>query len=229
MNSLFSYDSKLMQILMRIGDLMILNVCYILCCLPIVTMGAAQAGLYSAAKVMQDPEDDSSPAKAYFKGFVSGIGSITAAWVIVEILFALLVYCCIWALYYRCPEWILLVALGVFSFMTCLIPLIHSRFACKSLQLIRNAFLLAMAHPLRTLGVLAVNWLPAILFLTELNIVFIQVAPIWLTLYFSTAHLFAYQFMRKPMQGLVDNYIKQQNPEAANEEKTVEKEAATVK
>ena len=208
MNSLFSYDSKLMQILMKVGDLMILNILFILCSLPIVTIGAAQAGLYSAAKVMQDPEDDSSAAKAYLKGFVNGFGSITLAWFILEVVLALLIYASLIALYQGSPLWILIVAIATFGHLTCLVPLIHSRFSCKFWQLIRNAFLIALAHPIRTFGVLALTWLPAVMFLT-LTYYFIQVAPIWFTLYFSTAHLFAYQFMRKPMEGLIEDFKKQ--------------------
>lgn len=208
MNSLFSYDSKLMQILMKVGDLMILNILFILCSLPIVTIGAAQAGLYSAAKVMQDPDDDSSPAKAYFKGFINGFGSITLAWFLVEALLAVLIICSLWALRFGSPLWILVVAIATFGHLTCLIPVIHARFSCKFWQLIRNAFLIALAHPIRTFGVLALTWLPAVMFLT-LTYYFIQVAPIWFTLYFSTAHLFAYQFMRKPMEGLIEDFKKQ--------------------
>ena len=46
-----------------------------------------------------------------------------------------------------------------------------------------------------------------------------MVAPIWLTLYFSTAHLFAYQFMRKPMEGLIEDY-KKKNGEVEEEPET---------
>ena len=215
MNSLFSYDSKLMQILMKVGDLMILNICYILCCLPIVTIGAAQAGLYSAAKVMQDPEDYTPVAKAFFKGFANGIGSITLAWFLVEIVLGLLIYASLLALYRGSQLWIMLVSLGVFAFLTCLIPVIHARFSCKFWQLISNAFLISLCHPIRTLGVLAVTWLPLILFM-NFTYYFVQIAPIWLTLYFSTAHLFAYQFMRKPMEGLIEDY-KKKNGESVEE------------
>ena len=61
MGGLFSYDSKPMQILMFVGDLIILNILYLICCIPIFTIGAAQAGMYTACKVLLDKEDDSSP------------------------------------------------------------------------------------------------------------------------------------------------------------------------
>ena len=208
MNSLFSYDSKLMQILMKVGDLMILNICFIFCCLPIVTIGAAQAGLYSGAKVMQDPDDESSVFKAFLKGFFNGIGSITLAWFVFEVALAALVICSLWALTYGSPLWIIIVALATFCHLTCLIPVIHARFSCKWWQLLRNAFLIALAHPIRTFGVLALTWLPVVLFMNY-TYYFMMVAPIWLTLYFSTAHLFAFNFMRKPMEGLIEDFKKQ--------------------
>ena len=62
---------------MTIGDLVILNVLFLLCCLPIFTIGAAQAGLYTGLRVLADKEDDSSPAAAFFRGFSSGFGKIT--------------------------------------------------------------------------------------------------------------------------------------------------------
>ena len=220
MSNLFSYENPIMQLLMKLGDLMILNICYILCCLPIVTIGAAQAGLYSAAKVMQDPDDYTPVAKAFFKGFANGIGSITLAWLIVEVVLGLLIYSCLLALYRGSQLWIMLVSLGVFAFLTCLIPVIHARFSCKFWQLISNAFLISLCHPIRTLGVLAVTWLPLIMFM-NFSYYFIQVAPIWLTLYFSTAHLFAYQFMRKPMEGLIEDY-KKKNGESAEEAEEAE-------
>ena len=52
MSSFFSYESKPMQILMFVGDLIILNVIFLVCCLPIFTIGAAQAGLYTAMKAI---------------------------------------------------------------------------------------------------------------------------------------------------------------------------------
>ena len=256
MNSLFSYDSKLMQILMKVGDLMILNFCFILCGLffpflvayaslglklmpfnsalfwillviSLFAVGAAQAGLYNGAKVMQDPDDDSPVYKAFFKGFSNGIGSITLAWLIVEILLSVLVYVCIIALYRGSPLWILIVAIAAFGQFTCLIPVIHARFNCKWWQLISNAFLISMAHPIRTFGVLALTWLPAVLFLNY-TYYFMMVAPIWFTLYFSTAHLFAYQFMRKPMEGLIADYKKSHGETDEETESEAEDEPITV-
>ena len=63
--NIFSYESKLMQTLMVIGDYIILNLMFLVFSIPIFTIGAAQAGLYSGIKVALDKEDDSSCAAAF--------------------------------------------------------------------------------------------------------------------------------------------------------------------
>ena len=95
MKNLFSYDNKVMQVLMTIGDLVILNILFLLCSIPIVTMGAAQAGLYTAVRVITDKEDDSSPAAGFFRGFKTGFFKITLIW----IPFLLIITASLWAFF----------------------------------------------------------------------------------------------------------------------------------
>jgi hypothetical protein len=80
MRDLFSCDSKFMQILHTISDHILLNLLFIICCIPVVTIGAAQAGLYSGIRVLRDEEDDSSCFRAFWKGFGIGFGKITFVW-----------------------------------------------------------------------------------------------------------------------------------------------------
>ena len=46
MQSVFSPDSKVMQALSRVFDLMVLNILFLLCSLPVITLGAAATGLF---------------------------------------------------------------------------------------------------------------------------------------------------------------------------------------
>ena len=41
MHNLFHYENPFIQFLVRVGDLMILNVLFILCSAPVVTLGAS--------------------------------------------------------------------------------------------------------------------------------------------------------------------------------------------
>ena len=205
MSNFFSYESKPMQILMLVGDLIILNIVYLLCCLPIFTMGAAQAGMYTAAKVMLDKEDDSSLTAAFFRGFKSGFGSVTLAWGIVTLILAFVAFTGYNALYYGGSIWIVGIGLVVCAWYQCAIPAFHSRFSCTALQLFRNAALLLFAHPLRTLGICILMWAPIVL-LILLPGYFMLLTPIWIMLYYSTAMVFGYTFMKKPFQTLIDHF-----------------------
>ena len=74
MQNIFHYDSKFMQLLLKFADYIILNMIYIACCVPIFTIGAAQAGLYNGLRVLQDKEDDSSCIKAFFRQYPENQG-----------------------------------------------------------------------------------------------------------------------------------------------------------
>ena len=103
--------------------------------MPIFTIGAAQAGLYSAVKVLQDKEDDSSPAKAFFKGFKSGFGTVTLAWGIMTVILLLIGYLGIAAIMQGSMKWLVAISVSICGIFQCLIPLFHSRFNCTASQL----------------------------------------------------------------------------------------------
>jgi uncharacterized membrane protein YesL len=80
MKNIFGIDSKFMQLLSKLWDLMMLNLLYLICCIPVVTIGAAQAGLYRSVRAMKDPDSDYTWTQAFFKGFKDGFGRITFVW-----------------------------------------------------------------------------------------------------------------------------------------------------
>lgn len=217
MSNFFSYESKPMQILMLVGDLIILNIVYLLCCLPIFTIGAAQAGMYSAAKVMLDKEDDSSLTAAFFKGFRSGFGTVTAAWGLATLVLAFVAFTGYNALYYGGSVWLVGIGLFICGWFSSLIPVFHSRFGCTVLQLLRNAALLMFAHPLRSLGVFILLWIPVVV-LFFVPGYFMLLTPIWIMLYYSTAMIFGFTFMRKPFQTLIDHFNETHKTEETKEE-----------
>lgn len=211
MGSFFSYDSKPMQVLIRVGDLIILNFLYIICCIPIFTIGAAQAGLHTAIKVLQDPEDDRSVSGSFFRGFASGFGTITLTWGAVALLFVLEAFA---AIIIPNSAWAVAIALVICAVFLTVIPMIHSRFCCTFTQLLRNGFWLIFAHPIRSLASTAVIFLPLfaladalIGFLKWFDLYsFMAWTPIWGTIYFSGACSFANSFMKKPFKTMVEEF-----------------------
>ena len=227
---LFHYDSKLMQTLMFIGDLMILNVLYLICCLPVFTIGAAQAGLFTAVRVLNNPEDDSSAAAAFFKGFRSGFGKVTLGWGLVALLSVIMA-----VTWYFCkllevgdlqmaPTWMAAVAFCITALFHPLTTLFHSHFDCKPMQLIRNSWFMLVAHPLRSLAVAALFWLPFVFFMVD-PFTFMSVGMLWLVLYYAVAALFSDLLTRKPFQVLIENFNENNKPEAVPQTEEIEEPA----
>lgn len=206
MGGLFSYDSKPMQILNFVGDLILLNVLYLLCCIPIFTIGAAQAGLHTGVKVLLDKEDDSSPTGAFFKGFVSGFLKITAAWGIMTLVLAVAIYGTVTATMLGAPLWAVLPATILCAAFQTLIPIFHARFDCTIWQLIKNPWFLLFAHPLRSLGSVVAVWAPVILFFFLDLYSFMSLTPIWITVFFSTAFCMVSFLMKKPITTLINHF-----------------------
>jgi len=78
---IFSLDSPVMNFLSRIADLMILNLLFILCCLPIVTIGASTTALYSVTLKMAKNEE-SYIAKSFFQAFKDNFKFSTVSWLL---------------------------------------------------------------------------------------------------------------------------------------------------
>lgn len=210
MNSIFSYDSPMMQILMYIGDLIILNFIFLLCCIPVFTIGAAQAGLYTAIRVLNDKEDDSSPTAAFFRGFKSGFGTVTLSWGLLGLLLVISGIAAVFAGTLGLPRWLCILPLFILAAFMSLVPAFHSRFGCTAMQLYRNVFLLLLTHPLRSIGAAVLMWVPVIVMYYSNLYNGMATSLIWLTIYYSAAALFGELFLRKPFGVLVEEFNRRQ-------------------
>ncbi len=210
MSNLFSYESKPMQLLMFLGDLVLLNLIYLCCCLPIFTIGAAQAGLFTACKVLLDKEDDSSPFAAYWRGFSTGFGTVTLAWGVVTMAVLLVVYGVITSAALGAPQWTLILPLVFVLIFQCLVPAFHARIGCTWWQLIRNSWFMMFAHPLRSIGTTALMSAPGIYFCFCLYngavYDFLSKALIFIVIYYGAAGCFATLFLRKPFNVLREHF-----------------------
>lgn len=226
--NLFSYESKPMQILMQLGDLIILNLLYLLCCIPIFTIGAAQAGLYSGVKTMQDPDDDTYVTTAFFKGFRTGFSQVTIAWcllLVAEIVLALAAYVCTFyqqTIDAQLPLYAAIIGFCIVAIFQSLVTVFHCRFSCTAWQLLRNVWYLLVAHPIRSIGVALLTWLPLLFFATSSIGIFMTLTPIWACIYFSGAFSFNYTFMKKPFQTLIDQFNETQQGQIESAEENTE-------
>ncbi len=219
MKGIFSYESKFFQFLVQLANLIFLNFLFLLCCLPVFTIGAAQAGLMNATRIMQDPENDSSWLKAFFRGFSSGFLRITVIWAVclviigfmLQMLFAVIYFDAIW---HNGPMISAILALAAFMLFQSMVMAFHSRFDCTALQLIRSAWFMILMHPIKALCMTLLIWGPVILALLDLYL-FFQLTPAWMFLYYSAAFQGCAMLMRGPFQDVQNQFFP---PEQAEKE-----------
>lgn len=221
MKNMFSHDSKLMSALSFIGDLFILNLLYLVCCLPLFTVGAAQAGLHNAVRILQDPLDGRSTVKAFFRGFKEGFGKITLAWLLFYVIEAILCYTLYITLTYAetglFVHWgFPLAGLCVALVYQSVIAMFHSQFSCTFWQLLRNSAMMMVWHPLASILTGVLLYLPVFLFLVDVQF-FVQITPLFLTVYYSVACLMSYLLSHKAFKALIDNFNSPEDPEVKEE------------
>ena len=226
MKGLFSYDSPLGQVLNFIGDLFLVNVVFLICCIPVITIGPAQSGLYNAMRVLQDRGDDSSPIKAYFRGFKNGFFSISITWTLFLVFDLILFYttavCFDYAdtgvfIHWGVPFAGLVLSLILHAGL----PAFHSRFQCTTGQLIRNTFLMLISHPICSVAVATLTCAPVVLFFLDTNL-FLNITPLFITVYYSIAFMVGIMLMKKPHKQLIDAFNSEDEAEEAPQDKTEE-------
>lgn len=90
MGRIFSLDSPLFTFLSKVADLILLNILTMICCLPIVTVGASMTALhYVVLKMVRDEE--SYIVRSYFKSFRQNFKQATIIWLILLLVGAVLI------------------------------------------------------------------------------------------------------------------------------------------
>ncbi len=79
----FVIDSPVMKFLGRLGDIIILNLIFVVTSLPVITIGTALSALYAVAMKLARGED-SSILKEYMKAFKRNMKPATISWLIMS-------------------------------------------------------------------------------------------------------------------------------------------------
>ena len=79
--NIFSYESKFSQVFLKLGISCWLNTLWVLCSLPVITIGASTTALYKITLKIAD-ETDSNITKEYFKAFRDNFAQATRIWLI---------------------------------------------------------------------------------------------------------------------------------------------------
>lgn len=185
---LFRSDSPIMLFLSDVGDHMLLNVLFVVCSLPVITIGSSLTACFKVARLLADKSCD-HVLPQFFKAFRENFKQSTLLWCPALFAYALLV------LYYGMSGseavpymkiW-LMGAFGICFLITAVLcyafPLI-SRYENSLAQHIKNAAILAVTNIPRTLLLMIISIFPVLMFIF-LPGIFFYIFPLWIILLFS--------------------------------------------
>lgn len=149
----WAIDSQVMRVLGRLGDIIILNMIFVVGCIPVITIGTSLSALYAVAMKMARGEDP-SVWKEFWKAYKRNFKPATICWLIMAVIAVLLFvdFRVIGVLrkssesMYSVMRVVLAIILGMWVLMfQYLFPYI-ARFENSISATLRNALLLSAAH-----------------------------------------------------------------------------------
>lgn len=163
MGGLFDYDSKLFQLLLRVSDLVALSLLWLLCSLPVITIGASTSALYyTAMKLVR--QRGNSTISMFFHAFKENIrSSLPVTLLLFVIGYALVVdFNLLAGRLGNNPVFhgLCIMVLVLYAAIAGLIFPVLAKFRCTLRQLIRNVLLLLLQHPLTVVAVTAMHFIP---------------------------------------------------------------------
>ena len=196
---LFSPDSKFAQIMTSFGEMMLLNVCWIIACLPVVTVGAANAAMYTVMG-RRLREEGSGTIVPFFKAWWHNLGMGLFFWLVQLFMTVSL------GLFFFLPlPAFLKVVAGVLLVLVSLVfSLIYpqvARFRNRRFAYLRNAVILLVTKLGWVLLNLALFLAPVGIFLLE-PVEFLQFGFIWIFFGFSALFFLSAEIMQKVLQPL---------------------------
>ena len=196
MKDFFNIDSPFMQLLTRVGDLIIVNVLFLVSCVPIVTIGAAIAALH---KVAQDivHDTDNGIFKTFFRAFRDNFKQATALWLMMLVFAAamgcnyMLIAGFVAGTLATVLKGALVVAIGLVLVMAAYMFPLMVRYTNTLRELATNALILAVVKLPRTVGLFLLSCMPLLILALSLE-TFLNTMVFWLTIGFGfTAYMSA--------------------------------------
>jgi len=185
MSRIFNLNSPLMLFLARITDLMILSALWLLCCLPIVTIGPATSAMcYVALKMARDEE--SGITRAFFHAFkVNFKQGLVLSLIFLGLGLILYVDFAYTAILSGLPK--MLMRIVFFFFGICYLMIfsyvfpMQAQFDNSLKNTFVNSFLLSIQNLPRTVLIIIFNAAPILIFIFLPSFI-LQFLPLWLFL-----------------------------------------------
>ena len=196
MRDLFNIESPFMQLLTRVGDLIIVNVLYLVCCVPIVTIGAATAALHKVGQAIVY-DTDNGIFKTFFRAFRDNFKQATALWLMMLVFAAamgcnyLLISGFVAGTLATVLKCVLVAAIVLVLVLAAYMFPLMVRYTNTLRELATNALILAVVKLPRTVALFLLSWLPLLILALSLE-TFLDTLVFWLAIGFGfTAYMSA--------------------------------------
>lgn len=166
MAGIFHPDSKLMRLMTGITNLVCLNLLWIICCIPIITAGAATTAMYSVLFAYITGQDD-AVLKPFFRAFRNNFRQATFLWIL-HLLVAALMAAGVFYMTLGVETFVKVIfgiALFVYAAAASYCYPLLARYDTTSKAILMNSITLSCRHLLNSLCVVALNALPVVLIL----------------------------------------------------------------
>ena len=207
MKNLFNVDSPFFQFLSRVGDLILTNALFLVCSLPIVTMGASLAAMH---KITQDLifDTDTGIWKTFWRAFKENFKQATIVWVAALLIIVSLVCDLLLIMTYfsgsslATAMYVLLAVLAVLvaCVLSYMIPLLV-RYRNNLREHLSNAIVLAVIKLPKTIGLVFLNLLPLIILVLSVQ-VFVQTLIFWVFIGFAFTSFVESSILKKVFEEL---------------------------
>lgn len=164
LSGFFNYDNPVWRFIGKFFDIMILNVLWFVCSIPIVTIGASTTAVYYVTlKLVRDEEG--ATIKSFFKSFKENFKQSTIIWLIMLVVGVVIGFDMYFFLMMKTEasmfRTVMISVFGGFALIYLCIGLyvfpLQSRFFNPVKRTLFNAFFMSIRHFLQTFGLLIID------------------------------------------------------------------------
>jgi len=201
----FDPNSKFAQVMTSVGEMMLLNLCWIVACLPLITVGAANVAMYTIMG-RRLRNEDSGTVVPFFRAFLSNLKMGTLFWLgqaFVTVSMGM-------TLFLPIPGFLKVIAAILLILVTTLLSLVYpqiARFRNRWIPYLRNAVILLVLKLRWVLGNLLLILSPVLLFLLAPPLFFVS-GVFWLFLGCSVIFYQSAKLMVKILEPLEELAVK---------------------
>lgn len=217
MGKIFRWDSPVMEKIALVGNLVLLNMVWLLCCIPLITAGAATTAMYYTVFQFQ-AEGETEVLRPFFRSFCKNFKQATLLWIPALAIIALMLFNA-WYLISNPGSVVIWAAVIILScillmLLSHIFPML-ARFEQNSKTILHNSLLLTLLHLPTTVLWTALNVLPFVVFVMVSPYTFAQWLPLWVGLWFSMT---AYLNGKMQLKIWAKHIPKEETPEETEEE-----------